>query len=639
MKENREFNMLENADDKTVELLSEVPVLTKEEKERMLAMSKKKLDRMNRESNINISNNEYEVSGVERYKRPKWHAFASVAACLLLVGGIGGTMFAMKQNKPIAGNDSSLSNVTTTIPPSTRSIEETCDKEAASLLGQYRFVMGLSYGIPGDMELDESDTQEVEDYDGSTVTYYRVADVFSSVNELNGHLETIMTGNLLNEYEALLTRYLGQEPRFKEIDGKLYFRKGGGSLPEYNDYTIENYDDSSNSFDIVTVNAHSSTGEKEIFHVVLEKDLWKIESIRMETEAKDQSKSQEPSKFEKADALQLLSSLDLVDDLMAGGIHTSVDTNDSIEYQSADGSYTVKYNKLVSGGIIDLNNLKKMVKSTVTEPVLSETYSYIYEDEVNDLPMFKEVDGKLYMRDNARGARFNFTGDPELIKKSDKSYEIITDNEVPGGTEKVKITAVYEDGSWKVSDFGYPDDEKPTVNVTADDYSESALMDIAKAAPNMLNEVMLVQRGTVTIDESDLLDNDTIYKYVGVANPGNMDYFRVTDQRFSSRDDICDYITERTTGIYRDGIIREMINLGSIDGFPVYLENEENGKLYSRISRFRGIIFEDDVEIISSTETTMTVRVKAGSPLNEYMLILLEVEDGKWKISGFQYEE
>ena len=41
MKEMRGFDMLDNADDKTVDLLSEVPVLTKEEKERMLAMSKK----------------------------------------------------------------------------------------------------------------------------------------------------------------------------------------------------------------------------------------------------------------------------------------------------------------------------------------------------------------------------------------------------------------------------------------------------------------------------------------------------------------------------------------------------------------------------------------------------------------------
>ena len=43
MKEKREFDMLENADDRTVELLSGVPVLTKDEKERMLTMSMKNL--------------------------------------------------------------------------------------------------------------------------------------------------------------------------------------------------------------------------------------------------------------------------------------------------------------------------------------------------------------------------------------------------------------------------------------------------------------------------------------------------------------------------------------------------------------------------------------------------------------------
>ena len=637
MKENREFDMLENADDKTVELLSEVPVLTKEEKERMLAMSKKKLDQMNRESNINFNNIEDEVSGVERYKRPKWHAFASVAACLLLVGGIGGTMFAMKQNKPIAVNDSSLSNLTTTIPPSTRSIETTCDKEAASLLGQYRFVMGLSYGIPEDMKLDESDTQEVEDYDGSTVTYYRVADIFSSVDELNRYLETIMTGNLLNDYEALLTRYLGSEPRFKEIDGKLYFRKGGGSLPNYDDYTIENYD-SGNSFDIVVTNVNGKIVEREVMHAVLENGLWKLESLSIDTEPQGQSDTQTPSNFEEADAIQLLAQFNLVDNLLAGSIDSSVDTNDSIEYQSPDGSYTVIYNRIVTGGMSDLNNIKEIVKGAVTEPALSQTYIYIYEDKENDLPMFKDIDGKLYIRDNARGNRFSFTGDPELVKTGYKSYDILTDNEVPGGTEKVKVTVLFDDGSWKVSEIRYPDVEQPSTNSTADANSDSHLMDIAKEAPNMLNDVMLVQNGTIQTDESDHLDNDTIYKYVGMTNPANISYNRVTDPRFSSRDDVCDYITERTTGLYRDSIIREMINFGSAEGFPIYLDNEANGKLYSRISRYGGLDFEDDVEIIDSTETTMTVRVKVGPPIDHYMLIFLEVEDGKWKISDFKHE-
>lgn len=61
MKENREFDMLENANDNEVEFLAKIPVLTKKEKERMLKMSKNKLNKMNRESNI-----EKQVSGVEQ---------------------------------------------------------------------------------------------------------------------------------------------------------------------------------------------------------------------------------------------------------------------------------------------------------------------------------------------------------------------------------------------------------------------------------------------------------------------------------------------------------------------------------------------------------------------------------------------
>ena len=44
MKDKREFDMLENADDKEVELLAEVPVLTDREKERILKKSKRKLE-------------------------------------------------------------------------------------------------------------------------------------------------------------------------------------------------------------------------------------------------------------------------------------------------------------------------------------------------------------------------------------------------------------------------------------------------------------------------------------------------------------------------------------------------------------------------------------------------------------------
>ena len=93
MRKDQGFDMLENADDRTIERLSEVPVLTEKEKERILKMSKDKLKRRYRTENIEAG-----VSGVETYRRPKWYSFAALAASLVLVCGIVGTGVLMNRN-------------------------------------------------------------------------------------------------------------------------------------------------------------------------------------------------------------------------------------------------------------------------------------------------------------------------------------------------------------------------------------------------------------------------------------------------------------------------------------------------------------------------------------------------------------
>jgi hypothetical protein len=74
-------------DDETIDMLAqEFPVLTDEEKERMYAMSERKYN-ISENTNEEYSS-ETEVSGVERYSRPKWKT-ASVAASLALLIGAG----------------------------------------------------------------------------------------------------------------------------------------------------------------------------------------------------------------------------------------------------------------------------------------------------------------------------------------------------------------------------------------------------------------------------------------------------------------------------------------------------------------------------------------------------------------------
>ena len=91
--------MLVNADDKTVELLSEVPVLSAAEKERILKMSKEKLMRK-KETDVHADNSgtpktsgnihEKQMSVVEERRKIRWQYAVPAAACILFVCGILG---------------------------------------------------------------------------------------------------------------------------------------------------------------------------------------------------------------------------------------------------------------------------------------------------------------------------------------------------------------------------------------------------------------------------------------------------------------------------------------------------------------------------------------------------------------------
>ena len=221
--------MLDNADDKTVELLSEVPVLTKEEKERMLAMSKKKLDKMNRESNINISNDELEVSGVERYKRPKWQIFTTAAVCLLLVGGIGGTVFAMSRNGKSSTQQFAEVSDTTAEPETehdllpTEALPEVSDEErdmAKQLLADLETLDTLASGIPVGFEFKTTEPCAIIIDDGNN-TRYKEIEGLDSLDEIKELLDSTLAEPVILEYKYKL--FDGDRPAFIEKDGNILF--------------------------------------------------------------------------------------------------------------------------------------------------------------------------------------------------------------------------------------------------------------------------------------------------------------------------------------------------------------------------------------------------------------------------------
>ena len=145
----RTDDVFNDIDSRTADRLAkEYPVLRDEQKERLYAMSKRKFD-------IKIDNSSIDVSGVEKYRRPRWFKGVSVAAAaLLLVSGIGGSMYYISRSGwrasvEIVGTLAETTEVTTEAitEEQTEAEEADADAIAKELTGAYRdFVNDLQGG-------------------------------------------------------------------------------------------------------------------------------------------------------------------------------------------------------------------------------------------------------------------------------------------------------------------------------------------------------------------------------------------------------------------------------------------------------------------------------------------------------------
>jgi hypothetical protein len=108
-------------------------------------------------------------------------------------------------------------------------------------------------------------------------------------------------------------------------------------------------------------------------------------------------------------------------------------------------------------------------------------------------------------------------------------------------------------------------------------------------------------------------------------------FYRVTDTRFNSIDDVVDYISERVCGDYRDTLINNDLKNG-------YCEKE--GQLYC-LERYgtsdtAPFDFTTKAEIADKTDSSMVVKtsfILDGEEKN--MDIQLYLIDGKWKIARY----
>ncbi|MCR4638580.1 hypothetical protein [Ruminococcus sp.] len=463
MKEMRGFDMLDNADDRTVDRLSEVPVLTKEEKERMLAMSKKKLDKMNRESNINISNDEFEVSGVERYKRPKWQIFTSAAACLLLVGGIVGTTYAM--NRKGGAPSQQFAEVDETEPETehdlltTETVTEVSDEElsniAKQLLENAETLDTLAGGIPVGFEFKSSDPKAVLIDDIKGVSYKQIEGI-DSLDEIRTLLNDTFAEPIILEFEYKL--FDGETPAFIERDGNILFtdKVTGHRFYFEGEPEITRNDDGSGFS--MTVNTKSNSGSGQInFKAVNIDGKYKINNYS----SSFGYAATEDNLNENADpmAIAYQAKIALNDVFKAcNRIDIEVDKNDCMvddesaqEFTDEWKTYFVDYYRVTDPRFTSIDD----VVDYVSERVCGD----FREALINDIKGgFMQKADKLYCLQNGPIddiKPFDFTSKTKIADKTDSSMTVETSFILNGEETPLYIELYLIDGKWKIADYKF----------------------------------------------------------------------------------------------------------------------------------------------------------------------------------------
>lgn len=226
-------DVFNDIDNETAEKLADdYPVLNEDEKERLYAMSKRKynIDDM---SEINNT----EVSGVEKYSKPKWYKGVSVAAAAVLVfAGIGGSMAVISRNGHApstdvvseatteAATEAETEEATEVTEATTEAVNIDADAIAQEMVDAYDACLGDLWGST--LQVDSSDVvvKEFPD-DGLTRRYYRVVDPrYPTWEDLKKHCYEVFDTELGDS--ILGSRDMFYAPEDEMTYNTLFFSRG-----------------------------------------------------------------------------------------------------------------------------------------------------------------------------------------------------------------------------------------------------------------------------------------------------------------------------------------------------------------------------------------------------------------------------
>lgn len=480
MKEKREFDMLENADDRTVELLSGVPVLTDEEKKRMLTMSKNKLDRMNRENNISMNNEGAEVSGVERYNRPKWQTFASVAACFVLVGGIAGTVMLLGRNGKDSSKKENIATVVpftetstectteimtipvTTVPEATESettpelTEEELVKIASEGIKDYFYIDDILTGFS--VDIDENDkisygVFSVDSGDSGEIPFYRVIDSrFESIDDIKALTADYLTDPLITVRFADI---FGISPLFIEKYGKLYTSQSmylPATVEFISDPVITGYDGTT-FYATATVDTGRGTDGDVCtlrYQFAFVDGKWKVSGFEV-GDSNNGTDSETEGELPNADlAIDILEDLRVLDHLGAGsGVEVENDISKTIV--TDEGFEYVYYKVSDDFASENFKNAVEDIKSWVDNVATGEAREY-YKwicDEEN--AMFREFDGELYYMYGLTEPIYRWFCEPQIKNVQNGSFDISVKSYCATVVVDLTVNVVKDGYGWKIN--------------------------------------------------------------------------------------------------------------------------------------------------------------------------------------------
>lgn len=245
MNKKQYFDVLEHADDDTVEKIEKkYPVLDEEKTEKIFEMSMKKMHEMKQPDG---GSDGWKAEGVAHYKRPLWHKLTGLAAAAAIVaGGI-----ALYQNRPDFDSEmhSDVSSNTDEVP-TTISVTEA----AAEILANYEDFVNV-FLIHDNVAISEAVSFNTD----VPVVFYKYKDErFQNSQALKDHAETIFEPQYFEENYSIIGGDFTSESMipdyYPSYDLQQTFSFGGkipvfinynGSLYAYY-FSLENRDLNSN---------------------------------------------------------------------------------------------------------------------------------------------------------------------------------------------------------------------------------------------------------------------------------------------------------------------------------------------------------------------------------------------------------